>query len=152
MNETFDNAETGRTAADLNMAAFAHWSAVLGPLTNYVGGLVIALVIWVVYRDRSAFVRQQALQALAYQLLALGITLLAWLGWAVLYVLSLVPWIFGPEPDMVPWTFWVGLGSMIIPCGISILVVLVAIWGGWRAHQGHDFRYPLIGRWVANKF
>ncbi len=152
MNETNQPPETGRDSADRSVAAFAHAAAVLAPLTNYVGGVIIALVIYVVYRERSDFVRAQALQALVFQLLSLLLTIGAWLAWGFLYMLSLVPLMVGPETDAVPWTLWLGLGSMVLPCGLMLVLLLIPLWAAWQVYQGRDFRYPLFGDWIAERF
>ena len=152
MNETLNSPETGRDQAERSVAAFAHAGVILGPLTNYVGGVVVALVIFVIYRERSSFVREQALQALAFQLFSLLLIVIAWLAWGFFYMLSLVPLLVHPESESVPWTMWLGLGSMVLPCGLMLLLVAVGLWGAWQAYQGHDFRYPLFGRWVARTF
>lgn len=151
MNKTSEPPETVPSANERSLAAFAHISIILGPMTNYVGGLIVALIIWVTQREKSAFVAAQALQALAYQMLMFGITIAAWMLWGVIYMLSFLPWIVAPETDAAPITFWFGLGSIIFPCGISILAVLIGLWAGVRAFQGHDFRYPLLGNWIATK-
>ena len=60
------------------LAALSHASIVLGLFSNGVGGIVTALVIWVVQRNKSAYAAQQALQALVYQVATLLLNMLAW--------------------------------------------------------------------------
>ena len=51
-----------------------------------------------------------------------------------------------PPPGM-----WVGLMAMIIPIGISGLMVLYALWGAVRCLGGRDFKYVVIGRWLESQ-
>ena len=59
------------------LAALSHASIVLGLFSNGVGGIVAALVIWMIKRDKSPYVAFQALQALVYQVATFIVTGLA---------------------------------------------------------------------------
>ncbi len=57
------------------LAGLSHGSILLGIFTNGIGGIVVALVIWLTQKQKSAYVAAQALQALVYQVV---ITVLTW--------------------------------------------------------------------------
>jgi hypothetical protein len=42
--------------------------------------------------------------------------------------------------------FFISLGLMIVPLGLMGLWMLYGLWGAWRAIQGRDFRYIILGR------
>jgi hypothetical protein len=45
-----------------------------------------------------------------------------------------------------PLFFFISLGLMIVPLGLTGLWMLYGLWGAWRAFQGRDFRYIVLGR------
>jgi len=73
------------------LAGLAHGSVLLGPLTNGVGGIVTTLVVWLIQRDKSAYVAFQALQALVYQVVAFFFTGLVTCCWFAVWMLMWVP-------------------------------------------------------------
>ena len=108
------------------------WSVLahLSVLAGLVGLMPLgALVIWLVYKDRSARVGFHALQALWYQI--------AWLlilvaGGFVTLVLSLVT--FGLAAIvLVPLLVLIGLVPFIHGC-----------YAAYKVSQGVDYRYPYI--------
>ena len=58
---------TTLTQEERTLAALAHGSVLLGAVTSGLGGILAALVIWLVQKEKSAYVAFQALQALVYQ-------------------------------------------------------------------------------------
>ena len=65
---------------EMDMAALAHASVVLGFITSGLAGIVVALLIWLSYKDRSDYVATQSLQAMAFQLLLVPVTIHAIAG------------------------------------------------------------------------
>ncbi len=136
------------------LAALAHGSILLGVLTNGIGGIGTALVIWVTQKEKSAYATYQALQALVYQVVAFIVVFLAWAFWGVLWTLLLLVPIFanpGAYDNAPPAGLWVGLILMLVPIAISGLTVLYGLWGAARCLGGHDFRYAVIGRWLEKQ-
>ncbi len=136
------------------LAALAHGSILLGLFSNGIGGLVTALVIWVVQRQKSAYVAHQALQALVYQVATFLLTMLAWCCWGLLWTaMILVPIIGNPGlyDTAPPAGMWVGLAIMVVPLGIWGLTILYGLWGAIRTLGGHDFEYAIIGNWVKTQ-
>ena len=135
------------------LAALAHGSIFLGIFTSGIGGIVTALVIWLVQKEKSAYVAAQALQALVYQVVTFLITMLAWCCWGLLWTLMiLVPVISNPAAyeTALPAGFWGGLLLIIVPLGIWGVAILYGLWAAARCLGGHDFEYVLIGRWVES--
>ena len=142
------------TQNERTLAALAHGSILLGLLSNGVGGIVAALVIWATQKDKSPYAAAQALQAMAYQGLTFIITMIAWCCWGVLYMLLImVPLISNPGAYEAapPAGLWWGLALMIVPLGIWGLIILYGLFGAVRCFQGHEFRYAIIGKWLEGR-
>ncbi len=125
------------------LAGLAHGSIVAGAI-----GPVAGLLIYLIQKEKSAFVARQALQAALYQLLGLGVMIVAWSCWGSFYALTFIPLITNAEKyqDAPPPIFWVGLGSMVIPFILMGMWGLYGLYGAVRVWLGTDFRYALIGR------
>jgi uncharacterized Tic20 family protein len=148
--------EVGLTQNEKALAAFAHGSILLGVFTGGIGGILAALVIWLVEKDKSVYAAAQALQALVYQAVAFVITMLVWCCWGLLWVVMiLVPLsansAYYETSAAPPAGVWVGLVLMIIPIGIWGLTVLYGLYGAVRCLGGHDFRYAIIGNWLKRQ-
>jgi uncharacterized Tic20 family protein len=136
------------------LAGLAHGSIVLGLFTNGIGGIGTALVIWLTQKEKSAYVAAQALQALAYQVATFVVVGLVWCGWGMLWtVLTLGPLVTNPAAydQAPPAGFWIGLTLMIVPLGISGLILLYGLWGAVRCLGGHSFRYAILGNRLAKQ-
>lgn len=122
------------------MSAVSHASILL----PYVGAIV-PLGVWITQREKSEWVRFQALQALVYQTLLVVITLLS--GCLV------IPLFFGSiamtvnNPDAGPIFM---MGSMLLPYGIIGLVILLELVVGVLCIFGKDVRIPFLGKRISN--
>jgi uncharacterized Tic20 family protein len=117
-------AATG-TQEERAWSVLAHLSIFLNLVTGFLGP-VAALIIWLVYRDRSSRVAFQALQSMWYQV--------AWLvilfaGWAMTFLLMLVL-----------------IGFLLVP--VMALITLVPFvhgaYAAYRTSKDGEYRYPLI--------
>jgi uncharacterized protein len=121
-------------------AMLAHLSVLLNLVTGILGP-VAALIIYLVYRDRSRYVAYQSLQSLVMQLILwLGGGLITAFVWAIVGALSVII-----------------VGICLIPFAILVsalpLVALVyGVIGAIQTNQGQDFRYWLIGDWVRSTY
>jgi uncharacterized Tic20 family protein len=105
------------------------WSilAHLSVLAGLVGLMPFgALIIWLVYKDRSPRVSFHALQALWYQIAWLVILVV---GWFVTLVLSFIL-----------------IGLLLIPVMLlaSLAPFVHGCYAAYKVNQGIDYRYPFI--------
>jgi uncharacterized Tic20 family protein len=126
-------------ADERTWAMIAHLSILVNLATGFLGP-VAALVVYLVYKDRSRYVAYQAMQAFVFQLIAwVGAGALAGAVWAVSGMLTAV--------------FLVGLLCMPVACIIGLIPVgalIYGIIGGVQTAQGQDFKYWLVGDWVRS--
>lgn len=111
------------TQDEKTWSMLAHLSMFINLLTGFLGP-VAALVIWLVYKDRSEKVAFHALQSMWYQL---GWLLILVVGWAVTSLLMIVI-----------------VGFLLVPVMIvaSILPFVHAGYAAYKVNQGEDYRYP----------
>jgi uncharacterized protein len=101
MNEPQQGSYDGAASKDeRNLAMFAHLSAFIGLIFPFGGNVVAPLIIWLTQREKSAFVADQALEALNFNLTvflaAIGCGLLFIIGIGVLLGLALgIIWLIG---------------------------------------------------------
>jgi len=113
------------TQEERTVSVLAHLSIFLNLVTGFLGP-VAAMIMWLVYRDRSSRVAFQALQSMWYQV--------AWLvilaaGWAVTGLLMLIL-----------------IGFLLVP--VMALITLVPFvhgaYAAYRTSRDGEYRYPLI--------
>lgn len=97
--------------------------AMLGHLGGIVLGFLSPLIVWLIYRERSAFINDQGREGLNFQ-----ITLA--IGWLAAFVLSIV-----------------GVGLLLYPV-LWIGGLVFAIMAGLAANKGEYYRYPVSLRLV----
>jgi uncharacterized Tic20 family protein len=107
----------------------AHLSVLVSIITG-IGGPIAALVIWLVYKDKSQRVAFHALQSLWYQVAWIVIL---FVGWMITGILSLV-----------------AIGLLLIP--VMLLATFVPLvhmcYAAYKVNQGVDYRYPFIADMV----
>jgi uncharacterized protein len=113
-----------------NWSALAHLSVFLNLVTGFLGP-VAALVIWLMYKDRSPRISFHALQSLWYQvawLVILGV------GWTITALLTIVI-----------------IGFLLIPVMIVVSVIPFVHMGyaAYKVYQGVDYRYPFVADMVG---
>ncbi len=117
-------------------AMLAHLSVLLNLVTGFLG-VIVPLIIYLVYKDRSRYVAYQSLQAFVFQLAAwVGGGALIGLMWAITGILSAV---------------LIGVLCIPIACVFSFLPVAALVYGmvgSLRCARGEDFDYWLVGDWV----
>jgi uncharacterized protein len=105
------------------------WSVLahLSVLAGLVGLMPLgALIIWLVYKDKSPRVGFHALQALWYQIAWLVILVV---GWFVTFILSFIL-----------------IGLLFIPVMLiaSLVPFIHGCYAAYKVNQGVDYRYPYI--------
>ena len=110
----------------------AHLSVLLSLVTG-IGGPIAALVIWLVYKDRSQRVAFHALQSLWYQV---AWAVILFVGWSITFILMFVL-----------------IGFLLVPVmAIASLVPFVhQCYAAYKVYQGVDYRYPVIADMVEGR-
>lgn len=118
----------------------AHLSVLVNLITGF-GGPIAALIVYLVYRNRSRFIAYHALQSMIFQLIGWygGGTLIG-IMWAVVGVLSAL--IIGIV--LIPFALVFTLIFGLLPLG----TLIYGCYGAYEVSQGKDFRYWLVGDWV----
>ena len=110
----------------------AHLSMFLNLFTGFLGP-VAALIIWLVYRDRSSRVAFNALQSMWYQI---GWLVILAVGWTVTTLLLVVL-----------------IGFLLIPVMaiVSVVPFVHAGYAAYRVSEGEDYRYPFAADLVESR-
>ena len=149
------------TSEERTWATLAHLSAILtllvGIPTGGLGGLLLVFVpfgIYLVYKDKSRYVTEQAAQAFAMQIVATVGFFVAILAGAVVIVLAWV--ITGLLCAIL-------IGLILIPIALLLTLAIVLIWLAFplvagafsvvaavETGNGRDYSYPYLGPWVSD--
>ncbi len=130
-------------------SVLAHLTVLLNLVTGFAGPIA-ALIIYIVYKDRSRRVAYDALQSMIFQLI--------WWHGAGLLVGSLIgiTWaVVGALSAIVIGVFLIPVAVVISLVALLLLLMPVAslvygVIGAIEVNQGHDFKYWLIGDWVRS--
>mgnify|MGYP002783540207 CR=1 FL=1 len=119
-------------AEDRQWASFAHLGGILY--------LLPALIIFLVFKDRGSFVRQESKEALNWQItftiVNLGqVIVFSVLGFILLFALP----ILGSLVVGIPWFLWFAL---------SVVNLIFSILGFVKAKDGTAYRYPVSLRLI----
>lgn len=118
----------------------AHLSVLLNLVTGFAGPIA-ALVIYLVYKDRSRAVAYHALQAMLFQLIWwFGGGVLIGVMWAIVGALSAI--VIGVL--LIPVALLLTFALALLPLGALIYGIVGAV----QVSQGQDFKYWLVGDWV----
>jgi uncharacterized Tic20 family protein len=118
----------------------AHLSTLLNLATGF-GGPIAALVIYLIYKDRSRFVAYHALQAMVFQLIWwFGGGVLIGVMWAIVGMLSAI--LVGIV--LIPFAILCTPVFALLPLG----AIIYGIVGAVQTSQGQDFKYWLVGDWL----
>jgi uncharacterized Tic20 family protein len=140
------------------MAAISHfsaWLSLLGAFYVPVSAL-ISFMIYLNYRERSAYVARNALQATIFQLmmtvgamLALTVGGVVWgigLAIAALSVIALIGIV------LLPLWIILGVAGIITLALAPVLMPFVATAAGLYALSGRTFHYPLMRRYFPQTY
>ena len=116
-------AESSPSQDERTWGMLAHLSAFAGLVLPFLGNLLAPWVIWLARRDRSAFVGEQAKEALNFNISVV-------IAWLVCWLLT--------------YAFVGILLGILLFVGWLTLTILAAI----RAGEGLPYRYPLALRLV----
>jgi uncharacterized Tic20 family protein len=120
-------------------AMLVHLSILLNLVTGFLG-IIAALVIYLIYKNRSHYVAYQSMQSFIFQLIWwFGGGLLAGISWAITGGLSVI---------------LIGILCIPLSCVISLIPLgslVYGVVGAVQCNNGQDFRYWLIGDWVRGE-
>jgi uncharacterized Tic20 family protein len=129
-------------AEERTWSLLAHLSVLLNLATGFAGPIA-ALIIYLVFKDRSRTVAYHALQAMIFQLIWwYGGGLLIGAMWITVGVLSVI--LIGVI--LIPIAIVITLVLALLPMG----AVIYGIVGAIQVNQGQDFKYWLVGDWVRS--
>ncbi len=127
-----------------NWAMIAHLSVLLNLFTGFLGPIV-ALIIYLVYKDRSRYIAYQSLQSTIFQLIAwVGVGLLIGAIWLFTLALSII--LIGLL--CVPFSLLATILLLLVPLASLVYGVYAAV----QSSHGEDFRYWLVGDWVRGTY
>ena len=119
-------------------AMLAHLSILLNLITGFLGPIT-ALIIYLVFKDRSRYVAYQSMQSFIFQLVFwIGAGTLA----AILWIVSLIFSVLIVGLCLMPVAFIISL----VPFAALVYGVIAAI----QCNEGVDFQYWLVGDWVRD--
>ncbi len=161
VEEGGDRAEDTATTDAWTIAALAHASILLTLILAFAGGvgalvgLVVPLVIYLSYRERSPFIGFHAMQALVYQgvgiliyfVLVVVLALAVTVAWVVSGLLSAV--IVGFL--LMPIALLLTALMVIVLLGAPLAWIAYGLYAAYEVYQGKDFHYWLVGEWVERE-
>jgi uncharacterized Tic20 family protein len=128
------------TSDEHTWAMLAHLSVLLNLVTGFLGP-IIAMIIYLVFKERSRYVAYQSLQAALFQLIGwVGGGVIIGLVWGVTGVLSAVIVGLLCIPFALIFTVLFGL--------LPVATLVYGVYAAIQAGQGQDFRYWLVGDWL----
>lgn len=131
-------------AQEHNWAMLSHLSILLNLFTGFLGP-VVALIIYLVYKDRSRYIAYQSLQSTIFQLVVwVGVGLVIGAIWLITLALS----IFLIGLLCVPFSLLATLFLLVVPLGSLVY----GVYAGIQCSHGEDFRYWLVGDWVRGTY
>ncbi|TFG71973.1 MAG: DUF4870 domain-containing protein [Anaerolineales bacterium] len=129
-------------ADERTWAMLAQLSVLLNLVTGFLG-VGAALLIYLIYKERSKYVAYQAMQAFLFQLVFwAGGGLLIGAMWAIVGALSAI--LIGIL--LIPFAVVLTFIFLVMP----VVALVYGVIGSIRSSNGEDFRYWLIGDWALN--
>lgn len=107
-------------------------------------GVIASIVVYVLYRPKSAFVTRHTKQSLALQIISL---VLAWVVPLALGVSTIGFFSIGSYITFAPRVTAAIAGTVLVGF-VQIALLVMAIIAAVRAFQGQEYLHPLFGQWV----
>ncbi len=113
-------------------------------------GIIAPIIIWVTQKEKSRFVKFNAIQAIFFQLVFFALLILSVFAGIVLMFASLPA--ITRNPDAAPGVlFWVSVGIMNLYFPLWIIFGIYAVVAAVKSFKGKIFRYLIIGRMVQKR-
>ena len=127
------------------MSLLSHLSIIIPNI-----GVIAPIIIWVTQRDKSKFVRFNAIQAIFFQLVFFVLVMLSVFTGVILMLVS--TFIITKNPDAAPGAlFWVSMGIVYLYFPLWIIFVIYAVVAAVKSFKGRIFRYLIIGRIIERR-
>ena len=127
------------------MSLLAHLSIVIPNI-----GIIAPVIIWVTQKDKSKFVRFNAIQAIFFQLVFFVLLMLSIFIGLILMFISLP--LITKNPDAAPGAlFWVSIGVMNLYFPLWLIFAIYAVVAAVKSFKGRIFRYLIIGRIIERR-
>ena len=95
-------------------------------------GILPALIIWLVFKDRGSFTNSEGKEALNFQITVILASIALWI---VVGILAVALWFLAFLLVFLPYVPWVAS-------------VIFSILGFLKAKDGHNYRYPVSLRLI----
>ena len=113
-------------------------------------GVIAPLVIWITQKDKSKFIRFNAIQAIFFQLVFFALVMLSIFVGFILMFVSLPS--LTANPDTAPGVlFWVSMGIMNLYFPLWLFFSIYAIVAAVKSFKGKIFRYLIIGKIIEKR-
>lgn len=130
----------------------------LGALAHFFG-LLVALIIWILQKDKSRYVQFQSVQALAFDFVVailgvvisiclMGVMFLGVAGGVFAITNSSSPENAAPLFFMIPTLFPFVIFACVLP--YSLVLLIIRSFAAVSVLTGREFRYPVLGKLVEN--
>lgn len=145
--------EAGADSPELDSAFEERFAAAMGHFAVIIplAGLLAPAWLWISHKSHSPWLKFQSAQTTIYQLvvnvLYFGLTFASiFIGFGAMAL-------FAMTVDLGEWTVVAGMMVMICLLGCTGLIIplfhILGQWAGLQTLRGRDFKYPLLGGWVA---
>jgi uncharacterized membrane protein len=128
---------------------------------SYFWGWMVVLIVWVTQKEKSRFVRFQAIQAMLFDLIV-TVTFFLIIGCMMVFIFGVLAFGIGDlalvgsqaNPLTAPFRTIIALMTavpLIIPCilvPIAGIIFVVRLSATIQTYQGKDFHYPWLGRQI----
>ena len=113
-------------------------------------GILAPIVIWLTQKEKSKFVRYNAIQAIFFQLLFFILLMLSIFIGIILMAISIM--LANVNSGGEPGTFfWVSMGIMNLYFPLWFFFSIYAIVAAVKSYRGKIFRYLIIGKIVEKR-
>ena len=113
-------------------------------------GVIAPLVIWITQKDKSKFIRFNAIQAIFFQLVFFVLVMLSIFVGFILMFVSLPS--LTANPDAAPGVlFWVSMGIMNLYFPLWLFFSIYAVVAAVKSFKGKIFRYLIIGKIIEKR-
>ena len=124
-------------------------------------GLAVPLIVYLTQKERSPFLKAQALQALIFQTIALLVYWLVNVGLVLLYFGAFIPLVIvssalGDKAGWIAVIFFLIFGLIMAFSLLFVFILvpayfIVVLVAAWRSGKGNAFRYPIIGAFSESR-